>query len=185
MSEELATSHETVREQAERLKELSIRDEITRLHNRRYFDEQAALALFQANRYGRPLTIAIADIDHFKQINDRFSHAAGDAVLEHVGRILSASTRESDIVARYGGEEFVVAFLETPLREAAATCERIRRAIESHPWHEIHPELAVTITMGLDAEQSRGKRDESASARAKRPDRPVVDVERVRAGLDL
>lgn len=156
MSEELATSHETVRQQAERLKELSIRDEITRLHNRRYFDEQAALALFQANRYGRPLTIAIADIDHFKQINDRFSHATGDAVLEQVGRILSASTRESDVVARYGGEEFVMAFPETPPREAAATCERIRLAIELHPWHEIHPDLAVTITVGLDAELSRG-----------------------------
>ena len=156
MSEELATSHDTVRQQAERLKELSIRDETTQLHNRRYFDEQAALAFFQANRYGRPFTVAIADIDHFKQINDRFSHAAGDAVLRQVGRILSAATRESDIVARYGGEEFVVAFPETSLSEAAATCERIRRTIEAHPWKDIHPDLAVTITVGVDAAVSRG-----------------------------
>lgn len=156
MSEELATSHDTVRQQAERLKELSIRDEITQLHNRRYFDEQAALAYFQASRYGRPLTVAIADIDHFKQINDRFSHAAGDAVLRQVGRILSEGTRESDIVARYGGEEFVIAFPETSLHEAAATCERIRRVIEAHPWTGIHPDLAVTITVGVDAMVSRG-----------------------------
>jgi two-component system, cell cycle response regulator len=93
MSEDLARSHDTVRQQAERLKELRIRDEVTQLHNRRHFDEQAARAYFQAARYARPFTVAIADIDHFKQINDRFSHATGDAVLRQVGRILSGRDR--------------------------------------------------------------------------------------------
>ncbi|MBI2186245.1 MAG: diguanylate cyclase [Acidobacteria bacterium] len=155
LSEELAHSHDTIQQQAEQLRELSIRDETTLLHNRRYFNEQATIAYWQAQRYGRPFSLCVADIDHFKQINDRFSHATGDAVLRQIGRILAASMRESDIVARYGGEEFVMAFPETPLAEAFATCERIRRAIEEHPWHEVHPELSVTMTVGIDSDVSR------------------------------
>ena len=57
---------------------------------------------------------------------------------------------------RYGGEEFVIAFAETPLTDAAATCERIRRAIEEHPWQEVHPDLHVTMTIGVDGETARG-----------------------------
>ena len=156
MTEELQQSTNLIREQAERLKELSIRDENTRLHNRRYFDEQAAVAYARARRYDRPFTVAICDIDHFKQINDRFSHAAGDEVLRRVAKILAASTRDSDIVARYGGEEFVIALPETALAGAAETCERIRREIEQTPWHDVRPGLAVTITIGLDSDVSRG-----------------------------
>jgi diguanylate cyclase (GGDEF)-like protein len=164
MSEELAESHDMIRQQAGRLRELSIRDQITQLHNRRYFDEQAAIAYFQAHRYDRPLSVCIADIDHFKQVNDRFSHATGDAVLQQVGRILAAATRESDIIARYGGEEFVMAFPETSLAEAVATCERIRRAIEEHPWAEMHPDLRVTMTFGIDADVSRGRLESMVEA---------------------
>lgn len=168
MSEDLAKSNDTIREQAGRLKELSIRDETTQLHNRRYFDEQAALAYSQAQRYARPFTVAIGDIDHFKQINDRYSHAAGDAVLRQVARLLSAGTREPDIVARYGGEEFVIAFAETAFDDAGATCERIRRQIEEHAWGEMYPGLQVTITIGVDALVTRGSVDgmlEAADAR--------------------
>lgn len=157
MSRELAESHDVIRRQAGQLRELSIRDETTLLHNRRYFDDQAAIAFFQAQRYRRPFSVCVADLDHFKQINDRFSHATGDAVLRRVGRIFSASTRESDIVARYGGEEFVIAFPETTLRDAFATCDRIRRSIEEHPWHEVHEGLAVTMTFGIDADVSRAR----------------------------
>jgi two-component system, cell cycle response regulator len=99
MSRDLAESHDTIRQQAAQLLELSMRDEMTQLHNRRYFNEQATLAYAQAQRYSRPFAVAIADVDHFKQINDRFSHAAGDAVLREVARLLAAATRETDIVA--------------------------------------------------------------------------------------
>ena len=77
-------------------------------------------------------------------------------MLRRSARILAASTRESDIVARYGGEEFVIAFAETPMREAVATCERIRGAIEGHPWSEVHPSLQVTMTIGVDGHVGRG-----------------------------
>jgi len=110
MSKELAASHDRIRSQALLLKELSIRDELTGLLNRRHFDEQAATLFAQAVRYKQPLTVVMCDLDRFKQINDRFSHAAGDVVLRHVAEILHSDTRASDVVARYGGEEFVILF---------------------------------------------------------------------------
>jgi diguanylate cyclase (GGDEF)-like protein len=160
----LQESHDTIRAQAEQLKELSIRDEMTGLHNRRYFNEQAELVFAHVRRYGRTLTVMIADIDHFKQVNDRFSHTMGDVVLRRVAKILASNTRDTDVVARYGGEEFVVAFTETPLEAARATCERIRRSIETYPWQELHPDLHLTITMGVDDDVSRGSVDAMLAA---------------------
>jgi two-component system cell cycle response regulator len=157
MSEELAQAHEKlqqthtqVSEQAARLQELSVRDELTQLHNRRYFDMQVAQIFAQSQRYERPLTVMIGDLDHFKRINDSFSHAVGDDVLRHVSAILKKFTRQSDVVARYGGEEFVIAFPETPLPQAMALCERLRQQIEAYPWNKIQPDLRVTMSMGLN-----------------------------------
>jgi len=162
--DQLQRSHDTIRAQAERLEELSIRDETTGLHNRRYFNAHAALAFAQAERYNRPLAVAIGDIDHFKRINDTFSHGIGDEVLRHVARLLTHGTRESDIVARYGGEEFVIVFAETPLRDAVATCERIRASIEAYDWESVHAGLKVTITIGVDGHVGRGSVEAMLSA---------------------
>ena len=163
MSEELAEHHErleesnrTIREQAEQLKELSIRDGLTQLYNRRHFDEYAARLYAEAARYQRPLVVMLADIDHFKRINDRFSHAVGDDVLRQVAEILMAGMRASDVVARYGGEEFVAIFPNTPFPQAVALCDRLRRQIEGFPWQKFHPELAVTISMGVADERGQG-----------------------------
>jgi diguanylate cyclase (GGDEF)-like protein len=147
--QELQELHATVNEQAAMLKELSIRDGLTGLYNRRHFDEHVARTFAQAERYDHPLTVMIGDIDFFKRINDGFSHAVGDAVLCQVARILQDNTRESDVVARYGGEEFVIALAETPLSQATNLCEKLRAKIEAHPWNQIAPELRVTMSMGL------------------------------------
>lgn len=152
--EKLEESNCTVSEQALRLKELSIRDELTQLYNRRYFNEQANTLFSQMKRYKHPLSFMIGDIDHFKQVNDKFSHATGDEVLKAVSGILKEGTRTSDIVARYGGEEFVVIFPETPLMQAVEQCERLRKKIENFPWPAIHPELQVTMSMGLNDDLS-------------------------------
>jgi two-component system, cell cycle response regulator len=92
----------------------------------------------------------MCDIDHFKAINDHFSHATGDEVLRHVARILQANTRASDIVARYGGEEFAIVFTETTAETAVRLAERIRERIEQFDWWEIDPALHVTISIGVD-----------------------------------
>ena len=155
MSKELYESRERIEQQNVMLKELSIRDPLTRLHNRRHFDEQAATAFAQARRYSRPLTAMMCDVDHFKQINDRFTHAVGDNVLKLVAAILQSNTRSSDIVARYGGEEFAVIFTESQASETQALAERIRERIEAHPWDEVEHGLRVTISIGMDSDTSR------------------------------
>lgn len=156
MSEELARSHaelkasnQKIAEQAEILRELSLRDALTHLHNRRHFDEQAGKLFIHAQRSARPLTIMMGDIDHFKQINDKFSHAVGDKVLRKVSEILQAQTRTTDLVARYGGEEFVIVFVDTPLEQAHQLCDKLRSHIAAYNWSEIHPNLEVTISIGV------------------------------------
>ena len=159
MSKDLATAYEdleksnaTIREQAEHLQQISIRDELTQLYNRRHFDEQAEIIFAHAKRHNHPVVLMIGDIDHFKQINDRFSHATGDEVLRKVAGIFQSNTRKNDLVARYGGEEFVIAFPETPLEQAVNLCERLREFISNHTWHEINPDLRVTMSMGLNSD---------------------------------
>ena len=156
MSAQLAQSHATILDQSEQLRELSIRDALTQLYNRRHFDEQANTLFNQAVRHKRPLALVICDIDHFKKINDSYSHATGDAVLRHVGNILRKHMRLSDLVARYGGEEFVMAFPETAGPQAAALCDKLRALIEAFPWHEVHPDLRVTMSMGVYADIAAG-----------------------------
>ena len=149
---ELEESKAHIEKMALQLRELSMRDALTQLHNRRYFDEHGSRLFQHALRYQRPFSVMIADIDHFKHINDTWSHAMGDEVLRRIGEILSTKVRASDLVARYGGEEFVIAFPETELGKAHETCEALRRRIEAYPWQELHPELKVTISMGLSSD---------------------------------
>ena len=163
MSSELAQAHaalqkttEQVQAQAVQLKELSIRDPLTRMFNRRYFDEQSRIMYEQAVRYNRSFCVMVGDLDHFKVINDNFSHAVGDEVLRRVSLVLRKNARGTDVVARYGGEEFVIAFVESTAEQAAVRCEVLRNAIEQHPWHEIHPDLRVTMSMGLCDDVKRG-----------------------------
>ena len=142
MNRELCHAHQE-------LVELSIRDPLTGLYNRRYFDEQAASQYQQALRYNTPLTVMVCDLDHFKRINDDFSHLIGDRVLAQVARLMKRSTRNSDIVARFGGEEFVILFPNTTLEQAQSSCEALRHQIEQHPWGQLNPKLKVTISIGL------------------------------------
>jgi diguanylate cyclase (GGDEF)-like protein len=147
---EKATLLEQLRRQAVELDRLSREDALTGLHNRRHVDEQLALELERARRFGRHLTVALADLDRFKEVNDRFGHALGDEVLRAVARILRQETRHIDVVGRYGGEEFVLLLVETPPESAARYCERLRAAVEGHDWSSLHPGLqGVTISVGL------------------------------------
>lgn len=124
-------------------------DSLTELYNRRYLDLKLSQEFERARRFKRELTVAMADLDNFKSVNDRFSHQTGDEVLRHVARLLRSRSRRVDTIVRYGGEEFVLLFVETSAAQAAIACEKIRQAIEQYDWRQIHPSLKVTISIGL------------------------------------
>ena len=128
-------------------------DKLTSLFNRRYADDYLERQIESAKRYDRDFTIALADIDHFKQINDRFSHAVGDEVLRRVAEILVNRCRKTDVVARYGGEEFLLCFPDTNSDFAEQICGDIRTAIENADWSDISEQVGthvyITISFGI------------------------------------
>jgi len=127
-------------------------DALTGLATRRYLDANLERMFSELRTTGRSFSVALADIDLFKAINDRFSHVVGDEVLRTVGRILRAACRPSDVAVRYGGEEFVLALPDTSLEQAHAACQRLRSAVAGHAWHTIHASLQVTISIGVTAD---------------------------------
>jgi diguanylate cyclase (GGDEF)-like protein len=131
------------------LDRLSKIDDLTGLYNRRYMNQRIARELERANRFGRAMAVAMADIDHFKRINDDYSHAVGDEVLSITGRLLKLACRDIDIVSRYGGEEFVICLPETDIDGAKRVCERIRRRFAEYDWHTIDRTLSVTLSIGV------------------------------------
>ncbi|HET9580295.1 MAG TPA: diguanylate cyclase [Usitatibacter sp.] len=135
--------------ESERYRRLAMEDALTGLANRRQLDERLATLIRDTKKSGTVVTVALADVDHFKGINDRFSHAVGDEVLRCVGEILRGFCRLGDLAGRYGGEEFVLVFRALDLRAAAEICERVRRAVEAWDWKSIHPQLRVTLSIGL------------------------------------
>jgi diguanylate cyclase (GGDEF)-like protein len=122
---------ERLREMQRRLEEQSITDGLTGLKNRRFFDERLHEEFRRAQRYGDYLALIMIDLDHFKQVNDRHGHQAGDAVLQEAAALIRGSLRDPDICARYGGEEFAVILPKTHMSGALAVAERIWRAIGS------------------------------------------------------
>ncbi|CAA9582847.1 MAG: hypothetical protein AVDCRST_MAG86-3074 [uncultured Truepera sp.] len=155
---------ERLREQAKRLQQQATEDSLTGLYNRRYAERHLKKEFRRAGRYSRPLTIAIADIDNLKEINDTFSHAVGDSVLRTVADLLTAPLRPADIAARYGGEEFVLVLPETDAAGGRVVCEKLCRAVEAHPWHDLHPDLRVTLSVGLCSDFGPGSHEKMLAA---------------------
>ncbi len=117
----------------EKLREQAIRDPLTGLYNRRYFDEVAGRDVARALRTGEALAIVALDIDCFKSVNDEHGHAAGDLVLQVLAEILTASVRESDLVCRTGGDEFVLLLAGAPREVAVERAERVRAEFSARP----------------------------------------------------
>ncbi|MFI5234498.1 MAG: GGDEF domain-containing protein [Gemmatimonadales bacterium] len=158
----------TVR-RARRLHELSTNDYLTGLHNRGYFDERIREEVVRARRHRRVLSVAMIDVDRFKQFNDSFGHSAGDIALQRVAQAIREALRQTDVVARYGGEEIVLILPETPPEAAVRKLEAIRAYVEAMtidlPRKSLH--RAVTLSAGiasapedgLDVDQLLGRAD--------------------------
>ena len=132
-----------------RLEQLSITDGLTNLYNHRHFQDELCRAFEESARYGRPLSLAMADIDFFKKVNDSYGHAVGDEVLKAVARMFKESSRSTDLVARYGGEEFAMMMPETDLDSAIAFAEKLRALVESTPVPTQSGPLKVTVSVGV------------------------------------
>jgi two-component system cell cycle response regulator len=152
----------------EESRSLATTDSLTGLLNRRAFVEWAARETARAARYEDPLSVILLDIDHFKQVNDRYGHASGDAVLGAVSRAMGQLIRNCDVVARWGGEEFVLALPSTGLEGAVITAERIRVELEQRPIAEPGGQLlSITASLGV-AELEAGETLEQVVDRADR-----------------
>lgn len=136
---------------SQRLLHLATSDSLTGLFNRGYVDDRLAMEVSRAQRYGKALTLAVIDADHFKALNDTHGHAAGDIVLKKVAGLLRGSFRQSDTTGRYGGEEFVVILPETDLEAALRKVETLREQIAATPIRmpDNKQVVRVTISAGL------------------------------------
>ncbi len=133
------------------LEKLSLEDTLTGLPNRRNFELYAAELLRNGLERGQPPCVALIDVDHFKQVNDNYSHQVGDAVLRRIAQILKSHVREDDMAARLAGDEFVIVFKNAELRVAQQVCARIAAAVRAFDWPSIAAGLQSSISVGVAA----------------------------------
>ncbi len=158
-AEQARQDAQTQRERAAEFAARAERDPLTGLGNRRHFDRRCAELLPALQREGRPVALALLDVDHFKDINDRLGHAVGDRALVALAQLLRENMRPLDVLARHGGEEFVVVLPATTLAQATEVCERLRECVAQFsgfdPGLDTGPEpragLRLTVSIGLAA----------------------------------
>jgi two-component system, cell cycle response regulator len=136
------------RQDSARFHEMALHDALTGLYNRRFVDDELPTLLRRSAETGEPLSIGLVDLDHFKLVNDTFSHQVGDEVLAAVAAVLEATIDEAAFVARIGGEEFLVVMPNTDVVEAGAALERVRQAVRSHRWDIAAAIDRVTVSVG-------------------------------------
>jgi two-component system cell cycle response regulator len=181
---------DALRSRLDQSMELAVTDQLTGLHNRRYMRSQLENFIKRANMGGGPVSVLIADLDHFKKVNDIYGHNAGDDVLKEFSRRLRDHIRPADLACRYGGEEFVVIMPDTSQALAQQAAERLRAMVAGTPFTIGHGEqLNVTMSGGVattfppdDDLDAMLKRADEALYRAKRNGRNAVDVARL--GVD-
>jgi diguanylate cyclase (GGDEF)-like protein/PAS domain S-box-containing protein len=172
-------------EQTERIKELerlALVDQLTRLPNRRHFDEHLGHRLAEWQRHGRPFGVLMMDVDRFKQVNDECGHLLGDAILKLVARTLQANCRSFDIVARWGGEEFgaIISHVDAP--QLVLVAEKFRAMVAASDLRLPSQDFGITISVGATTAQANDtvmtllKRADQALYQAKREGRNRVCV---------
>lgn len=132
----------------------SLEDALTGIANRRHVEQSLDQRLQARSSTGRPLTVALVDVDQFKSVNDRFTHQVGDRVLKTMAAILASQLRDGDLPARWAGDEFVILFDNTTIEAAGQVCERMRLAVSSFNWDSIASGLRMSVSIGLSEAQA-------------------------------
>ena len=146
----------------------AVTDELTGLYNRRAFADMGDKEVERARRYQRPLSLILFDIDHFKNVNDTYGHPVGDHVLQVLTRLVTRTTRSTDIVCRFGGEEFIVLMPEAGPEEGQAMAERLRQEISRMTIVTAGGTLSLTVSLGVADLRAEDENIESLIARADR-----------------
>ncbi|WP_163784980.1 GGDEF domain-containing protein [Myxococcus vastator] len=128
---------------------LTTMDGLTQIYNRRYFDEQLDREISRSRRYERMLSLVLLDIDHFKAVNDKYGHLAGDSVLKQLASTVRTKIRREDVFARYGGEEFAILLPEVSLVGTRQLAEKVRRLVEKQRFEFDRQAIPVTVSVGL------------------------------------
>lgn len=133
------------------LNEMAIRDGLMGIYNRRYLEQRLSEAFKVSQRYQRPLSVLMVDIDHFKAVNDTYGHPIGDEVLKSVSKNLADRLRTTDILGRYGGEEFLILLPETDLSGASKLAQNLISKVSEIPTEQLAPHLHITISIGVSS----------------------------------
>jgi diguanylate cyclase (GGDEF)-like protein len=137
-------------EATNKLQLLAITDDLTSLHNVRYFNERLAIEFERARRYDVPLSCIMLDVDYFKDINDEYGHLKGDEVLRRIAKIIKDSIRSSDLAVRYGGDEFALLLPQTGLEKSQMLAERIKQSVGEYDFSDISHRLPeITVSLGV------------------------------------
>jgi len=143
---QMYNQEQKLKEHNKSLKKQSTTDQLTKLYNRKYFDETIENEMQRSSRYKTALSMVIADIDFFKKVNDTYGHIAGDNILEEFASIIKDNIRSTDMAFRYGGEEFVILLPNTTAQEAKQLTKKLRKIVNSHSFKE---PKSITCSYGI------------------------------------
>ena len=167
------TQHMKVHVEAERQKAMT--DALTSLPNRAGYDERVSAEFDRWTRYNHSFSLAVADLDLFKRINDTYGHQAGDKVLRLISSILSKQCRSTDFVSRYGGEEFVILMPGTSAEQAALAVDKIRKAVEKSPFNFHGQPVQITLSLGV----AEVRKDDSVEGLFSRADKALYKAKKL------
>ena len=183
MRERLSNSRNRLTSALEQIRDMAIHDELTGTLNRRALLARLEQEHGRAGRTGEPFCVGLLDLDHFKLVNDRNGHAAGDAVLRAFTEIVRGTKRATDEFGRYGGEEFLLILVDIGLAPAHGAVERVRAAVAAAEWGRVAPDVSVTVSAGIACWRKEEtidqllRRADTALYRAKHAGRNQVMVE--------
>lgn len=176
ITDELCIENNTIemKKEMERINRLTVTDELTGAYNRRYINEILPLEIIDSSIHDRTITIAIMDIDYFKNINDTYGHLAGDYILKEVVKIIRKNIRSIDSIARYGGEEFIIIFNHNKCEDILKVIERIRKKIEEYDFIFDGIKINVSASFGVEGIGE----NESVETLLERADKKLYEAKR-------